>query len=277
MTPFKSVAFFSPKDNLNICNSVQLKPFKYLEIPANLLSGERRVKALIKEAPGRLMFLLHTTIWRKNTVKEEYVMRKLRQCLTWICLLSVVILYSCSTEQPIEEQEEKSWAEYDASYVRVSLTYTAQSGTASNQFALWVEDETGQYIATLYATQYTANKGYKDRPQSQPIWVEKANPEDMTKQTLDIVAGATPKSGALYYEWRYTDDAGRPIDSQARYTIRLEATLRWDNYLLWTAVIEGAEVIKTSEQRVASRQENNLDDDAAEWDMIQDIELIVVG
>jgi len=36
--------------------------------------------------------------------------------------------------------------------VEVSFTFARQSGAASNQFAVWVEDAQGRYVRTLYAT-----------------------------------------------------------------------------------------------------------------------------
>ena len=55
--------------------------------------------------------------------------------------------------------------------VEISFIYEKISGSASNQFAIWIEDMGGNHIRTLYATKWTARGGYKSRPDSIPIWV----------------------------------------------------------------------------------------------------------
>ena len=50
--------------------------------------------------------------------------------------------------------------------VIISFNFERQSGWASNQFAIWIEDMDGNYINTLYATAWTANGGYASRPDS---------------------------------------------------------------------------------------------------------------
>ena len=81
----------------------------------------------------------------------------------------------------------------------VEFNYEKISGSASNQFAVWIEDMNGKYINTLYATRWTANGGYKNRPDSIALWVEKSNLESMSKAEVDAIAGATPSAGSVSY------------------------------------------------------------------------------
>jgi hypothetical protein len=120
--------------------------------------------------------------------------------------------------------------------VVISFDYKKQSGSASNQFALWIEDMDGKYINTLYATRYTANGGYKVRPDSIALWVDKSGLTNMEKAEVDAVSGATPAAGNLTYIWDLTDKNGERVQT-GNYKFFVEGTLRWKNYVLYTGVI----------------------------------------
>ena len=122
--------------------------------------------------------------------------------------------------------------------VVISFDYEKQSGAASNQWAVWVEDMDGNYINTLYATQWTANGGYKSRPDSIALWVEKSGIATMPDYYVDAISGATPKSsGSQSYTWNLKDINGDTV-SIGEYRIFVEGTLRWKNYVLHSGVIE---------------------------------------
>jgi len=114
--------------------------------------------------------------------------------------------------------------------------YEKQSGAASNQFAVWIEDMNGVLVKTLFATQWTANGGYKTRPDSIALWVEKSGLASMQKSEVDAISGATPQSGSLTYSWDLTDANGDNVPPGA-YQFFVEGTLRWKNYVLYSAVI----------------------------------------
>jgi len=118
----------------------------------------------------------------------------------------------------------------------LTFTYTRLSGSASNQFAVWVEDAQGKYIKTLYATKYTATGGWKRRETSIPIWVKKSGLADLSSSQVDAISGATPKTGTLVYTWDGTDSSGKAVPME-EYVLFLEATLRWENQVLYRAPI----------------------------------------
>jgi hypothetical protein len=120
--------------------------------------------------------------------------------------------------------------------VTVTFNYENQSGWASNQFAVWVENINGSYINTLYATGWTARGGYENRPDSIALWVEKSNLASMQKSDVDAIAGATPKSGTLSYYWDLKDTAGDTVPP-GEYKIFVEGTLRWKNHVIYSGVI----------------------------------------
>ncbi len=122
----------------------------------------------------------------------------------------------------------------DNDIVTVSFDYEKQTGYATNQFAVWIEDESGKLVKTLYVTEFTAKGGYEKRPDAIPTWVDRANLS--TENEADAVSGATPKSGKLSYAWDLTDQNGVRVPN-GTYTFVVEGTLRWKNQVLYSGTI----------------------------------------
>jgi hypothetical protein len=125
----------------------------------------------------------------------------------------------------------------EARTVEASFTFTKQSGSGSNQFAVWIEDSQGMHIKTLYATKFTANGGWKQRALSLPQWVKQSNLAKMDKKAIDAITGPTPKTGELQYVWDGTDSGGRVLPD-GEYKVFVEATLRNKNNALYTAAVK---------------------------------------
>jgi len=121
--------------------------------------------------------------------------------------------------------------------VIILFDYVRQSGSASNQHAVWIEDMEGNVIRTLFASRWTANGGYKTRPDSIALWAGRADLANMTSAEVDAVSGATPKKDeSLSYTWDLTDMNGNTV-APGDYTVFVEGTLRWKNFVLYTGVI----------------------------------------
>ena len=148
-----------------------------------------------------------------------------------------------------------------ASRVEVSFTYTRQRGIGSNQFAVWIEDTQGRYIKTLYATRFTAAGGWQRRKQAIPQWVKQSNLAGMSKPQIDALTGPTPNGGALRYYWDGTDSAGRAVPA-GEYRVFVEATLRTENRVLYTAAV------KLGEKGQVTAQAQYFGSGAAERGMI---------
>ena len=118
----------------------------------------------------------------------------------------------------------------------LSFSFTRQSGFATNQFAVWIENSQGAHIKTLYATRFTADGGWKKRPSSIPLWVKQSAISGMTKAQVDALTGATPRSGTITYRWDGTDSRGAALPA-GDYVIFLEGTLRNDNQVIYRAPI----------------------------------------
>ena len=147
-----------------------------------------------------------------------------------ILLLSTLVL-ACTGAQQNSSQTNQG-----QSAAELSFSFTRLSGSASNQFAVWIEDAQGKFIKTLYATKYTANGGWKRRETSIPIWVRKSGLSNLTNAQIDAVTGATPRTGTLTYTWDGTDSQGASVPTGS-YVIFLEGTLRWENQVLYRAPI----------------------------------------
>ena len=134
--------------------------------------------------------------------------------------------------------------------VTVSYTVSRIPGSASNQWAVWIEDGAGKFVKTLFVTDYMAREqGWKVRTQSLVNWVKAANVPDLPQSALDAVSGATPASGPHSAVWDLTDAAGRPVPAGV-YGYRVEASLLRDNTAMFTGKIKIGGEKETSKAEV---------------------------
>lgn len=122
-----------------------------------------------------------------------------------------------------------------ANSLEVSFNYQRQAGPGSNQYAVWIENEKGEVVKTLFVTSFTTKgrvrgneqpmRGYIKRPACVPTWVKAAKANDLTDQQLDAVTGATPQaSGIQTFTWDFTDQQGKAVQ-KGTYKVFVEATL----------------------------------------------------
>lgn len=134
--------------------------------------------------------------------------------------------------------------------LEIVFDYQHQSGIASNQFAVWIEDAAGRYIETLYATRFTAIGGWKRRPACLPAWVAAARPDTLSSRVVDGMTGATPYSGRRHYTWDGRDQDGKRVPPGV-YRYVLEASLRWDNRVVYQGEFEFGGPVQTSRPQPA--------------------------
>ncbi len=146
--------------------------------------------------------------------------------------------------------------------LEISFDYKRQGGTGSNQFAVWIEDASGNVVKTLYATRFTAQGGWKKRAESIPQWVAKSGIKNMKKDEYDVLTGSTPRAGNLKYTWDGTNQAGQPA-APGVYTVCVEGSLRFANRVLYTGTVTLGG--PASESQAASRY---WGDSTAERNMI---------
>ena len=122
-----------------------------------------------------------------------------------------------------------------ANSLEVSFNYQRQAGPGSNQYAVWIENEQGEVVKTLFVTSFTTKgrtrggeqpmHGYIKRPACVPTWVKAAKANVLTDQQLDAVTGATPQaSGTQTFTWNFTDQQGKVVQ-KGTYKVFVEATL----------------------------------------------------
>jgi len=159
--------------------------------------------------------------------------------------------------------------------VVITLDYVRQPGSASNQYAVWIEDMQGNLIKSLYASRWTANGGYSSRPDSIPLWVAKAGLSSMAKSEVDAVSSATPGTGPASHTWDLTDLDGAKVQA-GDYTFFVEGTLRWKNFVLYSGVItvRSAPTVTEAEAAytyMASDRQPALTSDSSEIAMIANV------
>ena len=128
--------------------------------------------------------------------------------------------------------------------LEVSFDYQRQAGPGSNQYAVWIENEKGDVVKTLFVTSYTTKgrarggqqpqRGYIVRPACVPTWVKTVKADEKTDQQLDAVTGATPQAGGTQtFTWDFTDEQGKAVP-QGNYKVVVEATLFFDSDIIYS-------------------------------------------
>lgn len=138
------------------------------------------------------------------------------------------VLHGCN-----QYRNEKTQA-IDSGKELLEISFRFHRGSiASSQYAIWIEDEVGRLVRTLYATSFTAKGGYEYREDAIPVWVNKAKPQTMSSAQVDAITGATPQNGVLTYLWNGTDDKGNCVPP-GNYKFFVEGTLYWKSRVIYS-------------------------------------------
>lgn len=116
--------------------------------------------------------------------------------------------------------------------VTILLDYQRMAGSASNQVAIWVENQAGEVVRTLSVSRFTAQGGFSSRPDSLNYWVSAVQASQLSQQQLDLVTSPTPSTGENTYIWDGKTDDGLGLED-GLYTIYLEGTLYWESNVLF--------------------------------------------
>ena len=143
-------------------------------------------------------------------------------------LLKIIfmLIFICIAIIPLSSGKEISGT------VTISYVLHKIPTMASNQIAVWIEDEDGSYVKTLYATQFTARGGFKKRTQSLPEWIKKSEWENRSQAEIDAVSGATQQAGMNELLWDLTDSAGKKL-AAGTYVYKIEGIIYWENRVIW--------------------------------------------
>jgi hypothetical protein len=157
--------------------------------------------------------------------------------------------------------------------LQITFDFERQSGWASNQFAVWLETEDGDFVRTLYVTGWTANGGYASRPMSIPLWVQRSGLAGTPKHEVDTVSGATPRTGLVSVGFAASEENGFP---PGEYRFFVEGSLRWSNRVMFSGLIEVGDQAATVEaERTLIHQKcdnhDELTDESAEISMLSNV------
>jgi len=121
---------------------------------------------------------------------------------------------------------------------KVTISYDLErlNRIASNQIAVWIEDEKSNYVKTVYASAFMARGGYRSRPECCPTWVKVSKWKNAAPSEVDAVSGPTQKAGRVVLAWDCTDRSGKPVPP-ATYVVKLEGTIFWENRVLYQAAV----------------------------------------
>jgi len=98
---------------------------------------------------------------------ERYLSSLLRPCSSLAGFLNNQSIWSNNALPPTERSS--------LGRVEISFPFVRQSGSASNQFAVWIEDKQGNFVKTLFVTDFTAQGGYRTRKEGIKTWVQRSN------------------------------------------------------------------------------------------------------
>ncbi len=167
-------------------------------------------------------------------------------------------------------QSEEVLNENTIAGVSIDFEYMRMSGKASNQLAVWVEDENGELVKTLLVTDFTAGRrGYENREDALNHWVTAAEPGERSDEEIDAVSSATPQAGTQHFSWDLTDENGQRVPDD-RYYIRLEGTLYWSSNVLYTGMIDLKEAVPGELEITIERSEP---DNTVNEAMIQNVRM----
>lgn len=112
--------------------------------------------------------------------------------------------------------------------VKISYKLNRISKLGSNQLAIWIEDESGNIIKTLFVTRFTSTGGYKKRAQALRSWVRKYNLSARSQKEIDAITSATQRAGIHTIVWDCKDENGTPVKDGKYYYI-IEGNIYFDN------------------------------------------------
>ena len=187
----------------------------------------------------------------------------MRQKKFFIAILAAMLLAI-----PVMGQSKKG----QGKSLEVSFNYQKQAGPGSNQYAVWIENDKGEVVKTLFVTSFTTKgrargnaqpqRGYVMRPACVPTWVKASKASEKNDQQLDAVTGATPQAdGVQTFTWNFTDQQGKAVP-QGNYKVFVEATLYNDSDIIYSGTFstkgKAGNVALTSTITKSDEQHKNM-------------------
>ena len=146
----------------------------------------------------------------------------MKTLLSIVCILVCI----CGSAIPVISDQEASGT-VDITYV-LHLTPT----NLKNQIAVWIEDNDGNYVKSLYATRDAAIGKWKERPDMLTQWVRKSDWGNASPADVDAVSSVAQATGPQTVVWDLTDQSGQPV-STGTYIYKIEGFRSGTNCVLW--------------------------------------------
>ncbi len=165
--------------------------------------------------------------------------------------------------------------------LEISFNYTKQAGPGSNQYAVWVENASGEVVKTLFVTEFTSKgrsrdgskpaRGYTYRTSCVPTWVRHVGAESLTDEQMDAFTGATPASGGVQtFTWDFTDQDGQPV-ARGTYRFYVEATYNGASVVTYTGTVSSGQ--KSGDLEV---DKSYIEESEDRKDMISDVRVRIM-
>ncbi len=114
-----------------------------------------------------------------------------------LVLVVLLVPFGCFGQAAVETSQSPAAqsATQVAGTLEVSFVFGSPEGVEpSYQTALWLQDEKGQYVKSLFVSEYLAYGGFND-PTICPDWIKVANWDKATETDYDAVSRPTPPVG----------------------------------------------------------------------------------
>lgn len=194
---------------------------------------------IILNKQALFLFIFAAIILNKNKMK-----------LTSILFISV-FLAGCTSQRNITGETEILTTTPEQINSKIEFEFVPGKSHNHPSIAIWIEDTEGNYIETLFVTQYFANgnfghgeieqgkwkneAGNVRRPATLPCWSFKRNIKaadglfapSLETAVPDALTGATPKAG-------FTLKTGTKAASGKMFRILAEVNQPWDSNDFWT-------------------------------------------
>jgi len=166
-------------------------------------------------------------------------------------IVLIALVWGCTSNKNIAEQKVHINTSTENFTTPFKIEFIKGEAFNHPSFAFWIEDLEGNYIETLFVTQYVGSgkfghgeiesgkwknePDYVRRPASLPYWAHKRNiqaPDGLYVPSAetpvpDGITGATPQTDFVL-------DSGTKINPDKKFRVLFEINQAWDSNKFWT-------------------------------------------
>jgi hypothetical protein len=186
------------------------------------------------------MFKICTKKLNKNVIMKKSIV-----------LLTLLIVFGCASNRNTITDSDSIVVESGATGTKIQIEFIKGNQHNHPSFAIWIEDMEGNYIETIFVTEYVAKgkfryselspgkwqnePGFVRRPATLPYWAHKRNikaPDGLyipspDTPVPDAITGATPRGN-------FTLNANANVLKDKKFRVLMEINQPWDSNKYWT-------------------------------------------